>query len=374
MQISIRRGVFRRAFISKIAILAVGVSLGSVSSVRAQQPHIVKFDAPNSGVSGGQGTTSTGINIFGTITGNVTGNDFGTHGFVRHFNGKSFNFDVKGADPINGCTCPANINDFGSITGFTSDTNEVEHGFVRLADGRTTVFDVAQAGTASGQGTQPAWINNFGVVAGAYFDSDGTEHGFVRTPDGKVKTIDLAGAVATGAFAVNDFGVISGIYLDENFVTHGFLRNPDGKTITFDPPAAIGGAGTAAAQITDTGLVGGSYFDATTNVEYGYVRSPEGHFKTFAAPSAGTPQFDGTVFYAANAVGVVVGFGADNNNDAHAFIRKPDNRVISLDIAGQLENAGGDFGSAIWTVNLEGVGAGRWRDSNFATHGFITLP
>jgi hypothetical protein len=109
-------------------------------------------------------------------------------------------------------------------------------------------------------------------------------------------------------------------------------------------------------------------------VEFGYVRSPEGHFKTFAAPTAGTPAFDGTVFFAANALGVVVGYGSDNNNNAHAFIRKPDNKVISLDVPGQLENGGNDFGSAVWTVNLEGVGAGRWRDANFATHGFLTLP
>ena len=67
-----------------------------------------------------------------------------------------------------------------------------------------------------------------------------------------------------------------------------------GKITTFDVPGAFTDAssiGTYTAFINDLGVVAGSYFDANTFVEYGYVRSQNGHFTKFAAPGAGTTQF-----------------------------------------------------------------------------------
>jgi hypothetical protein len=79
------------------ALLTLFFGLTITSQASAQK--IIVFDAPNSGTGAFQGTQATGINLEGTITGNVTDNGFGTHGFVRTPNGSFTNFDAPGADP-----------------------------------------------------------------------------------------------------------------------------------------------------------------------------------------------------------------------------------------------------------------------------------
>jgi len=172
------------------ALLTLFVGLTTTSPAHAQK--IITFDAPNSGTSAGQGTEATGINLEGTITGNVTDNNFGTHGFVRTPNGRFTNFDAPGADPIVGCTCPNGINDLGVIAGNTADTNGVAHGFVRTPEGQFAIFDDTQApaGTSAGQGTTPVGITDFGVIAGNYIDANNVGHGFVRAATGKITTFD----------------------------------------------------------------------------------------------------------------------------------------------------------------------------------------
>jgi hypothetical protein len=54
--------------------------------------------------------------------------------------------------------------------------------------------------------------------------------------------------------------------------------------------------------------------------------------------------------------------------------RRADGKTTTFEIPGQIEGAGNDYGSAGWAINAEGVIAGRWRDTNFALHGFIRKP
>ena len=81
--------------------------LGLLSHVSAGGSRIIKYDAPNSGTGPGQGTTSTGINVVGTITGYVTDNNNGTHGFVQSPAGQFKGFDAPGADPGRGVHVPS---------------------------------------------------------------------------------------------------------------------------------------------------------------------------------------------------------------------------------------------------------------------------
>jgi hypothetical protein len=179
-------------------------------------PKIITFDAPNSGTAAGQGTQATGINLEGTITGNVTDSGFGTHGFVRTPTGRFTNFDAPGADPIVGCTCPNGINDLGVIAGNTTDTSGVNHGFVRTPEGQFAIFDDSQApaGTDAGQGTTPVGITDFGVIAGNYVDGNYAGHGFVRTAGGKITTFDPPGSAYTSVWSINNFGQIAGVFYD----------------------------------------------------------------------------------------------------------------------------------------------------------------
>jgi hypothetical protein len=211
-----------------------------VMTGQANAQQITKFDAPDSGTGAYQGTVPTGINLFDTITGNVTDNGNGTHGFVRTPDGHfTKNFDAPGADPVVGCTCPDGINDLGVIAGYDIDTNSVYHGFLRTPDGQITTFDDSQApaGTGAGQGTNPVGINDIGEIAGYYVDGNGASHGFVRAPDGfvqapdgKITTFDAPGA-SEGTYpeSINNFGVIAGIFYDTNGVGHGFVRTAGGQ-------------------------------------------------------------------------------------------------------------------------------------------------
>ena len=83
------------------------------------------FDVPGAN----QGTTPTGINEQGTITG--TYNDGHAHGFVRHTDGSFETFSVM-TD-----TTPTAINNKGAVTGYSQFI-----GFVRTADGTITQFSV----------------------------------------------------------------------------------------------------------------------------------------------------------------------------------------------------------------------------------------
>ena len=352
-------------------------TLGLVPYVSAGGSRIIKYDAPNSGTGPDQGTTSTGINVVGTITGYVTDNNNGTHGFVRSPAGQFKEFDAPGADPVVGCTCPVSINDFGAVAGQSIDTNSVSHGFLRSLDGKITGFDVSEAGVAPGQGTVPSNNNDFGVIAGNYVDANGVAHGFLRIPNGNITTFDPSGSQGTYPNNVNNWGVTAGTYYDANFVLHGFLRNPFGKITTFDVPGSFTDAssiGVWNAFVNDLGVVAGSYYDANTFVEYGYVRTANGHVTKFAAPGAGTTQFTGTNVFAVSLQGAITGYGADDNFDALGFVRTFDGKITSFDVPGQIEGAGNDYGSAGWAINAEGVVAGRWRDTNYALHGFLRTP
>jgi hypothetical protein len=206
--------------------------LGLGSTATAHEPHIITFDAPNSGTLPNIGTVATGINFFGTVTGNVTDNNFGTHGFVRTPDGKFTNFDAPDADPVVGCTCPSAINDLGVVAGYYIDTSGFSHGFLRSPDGKFTTFDVPGVG---GYGTIPVALNLEGAVVGYYADSSSSAHAFLRRPDGKFTTWigpdactgnGSEGCYGSGASNINVFGTIAGGFEDDggNFVHHSYVR------------------------------------------------------------------------------------------------------------------------------------------------------
>ena len=370
-----------------LAPLAVFFMLTMTGQASAQR--IITFDAPNSGTSAFQGTEASGINLQGTITGNVTDNGNGTHGFVRTPDAQFTEFDAPGADPIVGCTCPNGINDFGVIAGNSIDTNSVSHGFVRTRDGQITIFDDTQApaGTGAYQGTTPVGISDLGVIAGNYVDGNYLNHGFVRTPDGKITTFDPPGSGYTEVWGINNFGQIAGVFYDTNGVGHGFLRTPGGKITTFDPPGAVGGVagtgGTYNAFINDFGVVAGSYYHANTNAEYGYLRWSAGQFTKFSAPKASTAEYFGTELAAINLQGATTGWvftngvEVDGNFEAEAqtFVRDANGYAITFEVPGQITTPNPYlFGSAGAAVNAEGVIAGRLHDVNYVAHGFLRTP
>jgi len=353
-------------------------------TVQANAAQIIKFDAPDSGTGAGQGTFTTGINDFGMVTGQVTDNGNGTHGFVGTPDGGFTDFDAPGANPVIGCTCPSGINDLGAVTGNYIDTNSVNHGFLRTPEGQIIPFDDSQppAGTGAGQGTTPDAINDIGEIAGYYVDGNGAFHGFVRAPEGTITTFDAPGASeGTVPLSINNFGVIVGLLYDANGVGHVFARTAGGQIRTFDPPHSFTGPtsfGTYSAYINDLGVIAGSYFDATTYVVYGFIREPDGQFTEFAAPGAGTVVTSsdeaGTYVNAVNLEGATTGNALDNNFEAHSFVRAANGEATTFDVPGQAHIPDTDAGSEGVGINVGGVIAGHWRDSNLTFHGYVRTP
>ncbi len=129
-----------------VYVLLGALCLSSV--VRAQQARIITFDAPGADTNPGDnnGTYSTGINVWGAITGSYQDTNSAFHGFLRSPDGKFTTFEAPGADlgAYNG-TSPAAINDLGVITGYYADANGFDHGFLRSPDGKFTTFEVPGA-------------------------------------------------------------------------------------------------------------------------------------------------------------------------------------------------------------------------------------
>jgi len=366
---------------SRTYALTLITALAMAGQTNAQQ--IIKFDAPNAGVVAGAGTQPTGINLMGAVTGDVIDGNYATHGFVGTPAAGLTDFDAPGADPVVGGTFPAGINDLGVVAGSSVDTNSVGHGFVRTPDGQITTFDDSQApaGTGAYQGTFPGAINDLGVITGQYVDGNNVDHGFVRAPDGKITTFDAPGSTFTAPQNINNFGVIAGLFYDSNGVGHGFIRTAAGQITTFDPPNSFTGPtsyGTYSAFINDLGVVAGSYFDATTYVERGFIRWPDGQLTEFAAPKAGTvvTNFDesGTNVAAISLEGTATGNVLDNNFESHSFVRAANGEAVTFDIPGQAHIPDTDAGSIGLGMNAFGVLVGRWRDPNQAFHGYLRIP
>ena len=285
-----------------ILITVVCLFTALATTVRASAQQIITFDAPSSGTGAFQGTASAAINWFGTITGSITDNNYGTHGFVRTPDGQFAEFDAPGADPIVGGTFPASINDLGVVTGYYTDTNGGTHGFLRRQDSHITTFDGPGTATGAAAFTRPNAINLEGAIAGSYLDAGGAFHGFVRSAGGKFTTFvapgECTGGVnqgchGTGAWNINLFGTIVGAYEDASgdFVAHTFIRSPSGKFTRFAVPGSSkkAGQGTLPARssgLNTEGAITGLYYDAN-NAFHGFLRNPNGTFIKFEAPRGG---------------------------------------------------------------------------------------
>ena len=73
-----------------------------------------------------------------------------------------------------GGTSPSGINPAGAITGYYNDAGFLDHGFLRARDGTFTEFDAPGAVS-----TTPSSINPAGAITGSYWDASGV-HGFLR--------------------------------------------------------------------------------------------------------------------------------------------------------------------------------------------------
>jgi hypothetical protein len=272
---------------------------------------IQKFDPP-----GSVQTFTGGINSQGTVVGYYKDAQFLAHGFLRTRQGVITKFDLpSGWQPASfGSAGPA-INDSGQVVGSLSGPDGID-GYVLPLGGQFTLF------RALGKDTFANGLSASGAIAGYYYTVKQpitfSFHGYVRDANGAITPFDFPSSAQTLVLSnsINSAGAVTGYYQTADSVSHGFVRDHNGAFTSFDVPGAKG-TGPWDMAINDAGRITGTYVDSNS-VSHGFVRDAGGSITTFDPPGSVT-----TYPVAINSAGVVVGVFIDSNGIYHGFVRIP---------------------------------------------------
>ena len=216
------------------------------------------------------------------------------------------------------------------------------------------------------QGTVAHHLNEGGTVTGGYFDANGKEHGFVRWRDGHLISFESpvpgSGIDPEG---INGEGDVVGYYFDTSGAPHGFLRSRGGAIVSIDV-SFPGSQGTILWAINTLGGIVGSYVDAHGNLQP-FLRLPDGQFRAVVpAGSAGGLGLNITN------EDVMTGDFLDGSSVGHGFIRQSDGSIITFDAPGAGTGSGqGTFVGQHHGVDHEKWITGQYLDVNNTSHGFL---
>jgi hypothetical protein len=142
---------------------------------------------------------------------------------------------------------------------------------------------------------------------------------------------------------------------------------------TVSSGACAPSCGTVAYANNDFGVIVGFYTDANI-VPHGFLRAPSGHITSFDAPGAGLGSGlnQGTVAYAINDLGVIAGQFQDSNYLYHGFVRYPNDSFTTFDEPDA--GTGANQGTFAFDINLLGTTAGIYIDGSGVDHGFVRSP
>src|ERR1700722_33276 len=189
----------------------------------------------------------------------------------------------------------------------------------------------------------------------------------------KVVSPACGSSCGTQAFGNNAEGAIVGSYTDENVVPHGFLRTAGGEFISFNAPGAGLGAqldeGTVAYAINDFGVIVGQFEDSKL-MFHGFVRFPGGTYSIIDAPGAGRGAGLGTLAWSINLQGATAGIYFDSNGAEHGFVRSPRGKITTIDPAGST----GTMVCEETCLNADGTITGFFSDATGVFHGFVRDP
>src|SRR6266513_1504985 len=151
------------------------------------------------------------------------------------------------------------------------------------------------------------------------------------------------------------------------------LIGPQPTITTFDAPGAGTGPGqgTLPFAINPAGTVLGYYIDAG-DASHGFLRALDGTITTFDAPNAGTGPGQGTIVFAVdclNPAGAITATSLDANNVNHGFVRASDGTITTFEVPG----AGTGPGQGVVPENISapGVVTGNYLDASDVNHGFV---
>jgi hypothetical protein len=136
---------------------------------------------------------------------------------------------------------------------------------------------------------------------------------------------------------------------------------------TFDPPKSTG---TTPSLITQEGQVLGLYSKGPTS--FGFLRSPEGKYTTFAFPATAGSLYSLTGL---NAHGTIVGSymipPVDRYSVGLPFVRESDGKITTIKIPKSCVEPPDCIGNFGLGINNSGTILGQYEDDNFLDVGFV---
>jgi len=314
---------------------AAAFALASLCFSASAGAEIVTFQIPHAYV-----TYAAGLNDKGDVTGFYDAGHGGFDGFIWRPGGKVVSFDVPGAEE----TEPAAINATGVVTG-SYFVGRVPMGFVRAADGTITTFRAPD-----GRATGGAAVNRKDWIVGYYLDNrDAPLQPLFRDPSGAITEFTVPGATSANAVAINRSRRIAGMS-----DIGAFVRAKNGAITVF------GNRYTTVAGINDAGTVAGvGYSDGGG----GYLRTRDGTTTTFSFPAGAT----GAHALGINNSATVVGYFDDSSKVRHGFIRTADGTFTPFDPAGSTR-------TEILAINNNGAIMGNYADQNGVSYLFEGTP
>ncbi len=167
-----------------------------------------------------------------------------------------------------------------------------------------------------------------------------------------------ASGQGTLAYRINSSSEIAGYYIDSSNNYHGFLRSPDGTFKTFDAK----GASTWSLAINDHGAIGGTYdvLLGKRDSSNGFVRTARGRIETI------NPRGNhwGAVVYGINLGGESTGSYVDADDVIHGYFRTKDAALTAFD-------APGAAGTYVHGINDGGAIVGWYMDAGYVDHGYV---
>ena len=219
----------------------------------------------------------------------------------------------------------------------------------------------AQIVGVNANNTGGASINSSGGVVGAGDpDNSGNLQGFVWRPSGGVQWLGSLGGDLSGARGINNASTVVGLSYTAASTQHAFAWTPSGGLQDLTPDlTSIGGA--TAVAVNSSNQVVGYYFPNGSRNTLGFVWTQASGLQSLGQA--------GTLAFAVNDAGTVVGQTPVANGNGHAFSWTQTGGITDLGTLGGEQSSALSINNRGWIIGTSFNSSGDGR-----LHGFLWTP